>query len=183
MPRLVHFEMNVKDVHKAISFYEDLFGWKFQKWDGPMDYWLIMTGDENEPGIDGGLGYAEEGFPKMVNTINVDDIDAIIKKIEAKGGEIVRPKHAVPYFIPSLFFFFLTSFLLKIFPEPDFGISSTNSTSRIFLYAEILSATHSIISCSDTFPLNSGFRMMKAFGISPISNSIDGLPITAASKT
>ena len=96
MARLVHFEMNVKDVHKAISFYEDVFGWRFQKWDGPMDYWLIMTGDENEPGIDGGLGYAEEGFPKMVNTIDVDDIGVIIKEIESKGGEIVRPKHAVP---------------------------------------------------------------------------------------
>ena len=96
MARLVHFEMNVKDVQKAISFYEDVFGWRFQKWDGPIDYWLIMTGDEDEPGIDGGLGYEEEGFPKMVNTIDVDDIDNIIKKIESKGGEIVRPKHPVP---------------------------------------------------------------------------------------
>ena len=95
MARLVHFEMNVKDVHKTISFYEDVFGWKFQKWDGPMDYWLIMTGDEEEPGIDGGLGYEEEGFPKVVNTIDVGDIDEIIKKIESKGGAIVRPKHAV----------------------------------------------------------------------------------------
>ncbi|MCK4382398.1 MAG: VOC family protein, partial [Candidatus Lokiarchaeota archaeon] len=42
MPRLVHFEMNVKDVHKTIAFYEDVFGWKFQKWDGPIEYWLIM---------------------------------------------------------------------------------------------------------------------------------------------
>ena len=96
MARLVHFEMNVKDVHKTISFYEDVFGWRFQKWDGPMDYWLIMTGDEDEPGIDGGLGYEEEGFPKMVNTIDVNDIDDIIKKIESKGGVIVRAKHAVP---------------------------------------------------------------------------------------
>lgn len=96
MPRLVHFEMNVKDVHKTISFYEDVFGWRFKKWNGPMDYWLIMTGDEEEPGIDGGLGYEEEGFPKVVNTIDVGDIDEIIKKIESKGGAIVRPKHAVP---------------------------------------------------------------------------------------
>jgi len=96
MPRLVHFEMNVKDVHKTIAFYEDCFGWKFQKWDGPMDYWLIMTGDEKEPGIDGGLGYEEEGFPKVVNTIDVDNIDDVIKKIESNQGEIVRPKHAVP---------------------------------------------------------------------------------------
>jgi len=96
MPRLVHFEMNVKDVHKTIAFYEDVFGWKCKKWDGPMDYWLIMTGDEKEPGIDGGLGFEEEGFPKVVNTIDVDNIDDIIKKIESNGGEIVRPKHAVP---------------------------------------------------------------------------------------
>ena len=96
MARLVHFEMNVKDVQKTISFYEEVFGWRFQKWDGPLDYWLIMTGDEDEPGIDGGLGYEEEGFPKVVNTIDVDDIDDIIKKVEYKGGEIVRPKHAVP---------------------------------------------------------------------------------------
>ena len=88
--------MNVKDIQKTISFYEKVFGWKFQKWDGPMDYWLIMTGDEDEPGIDGGLGYEEEGFPKVVNTIDVDDIDEVIKKIENNNGEIVRPKHAVP---------------------------------------------------------------------------------------
>ena len=96
MARLVHFEMNVKDIQKTISFYEDVFGWQFKKWDGPMDYWLIMTGDENEPGIDGGLGYAEEDFPKVVNTIDVDDIDKIVEKIESKGGQIVSPKHAVP---------------------------------------------------------------------------------------
>ena len=39
---------------RAIQFYQTLFGWKFQKWDGPMPYWLISTG-EGEPGINGGL--------------------------------------------------------------------------------------------------------------------------------
>ena len=96
LPRLVHFEMNVKDVHKTIAFYEDVFGWKFEKWDGPMDYWLIMTGDERESGIDGGLGYEEEGFPKVINTIDVKNIDDTIKRIEKNNGEIIRPKHAVP---------------------------------------------------------------------------------------
>jgi predicted enzyme related to lactoylglutathione lyase len=96
MARIVHFEMNVKDVQNTIAFYEEVFGWTFQKWDGPMDYWLVMTGDEEEPGIDGGLGYEEEGFPKVVNTIDVEDIDDVIKKIEKKGGEIMRSKHAVP---------------------------------------------------------------------------------------
>lgn len=96
MARLIHFEMNVKDVKKAMAFYKDVFGWKFQKWDGPMDYWFVMTGDENEPGIDGGLGNAEEGFPKIANTIDVVDIDNVIKKIKNNGGEVIRPKHAIP---------------------------------------------------------------------------------------
>ena len=96
MPKVVHFELNVKDVNKTIKFYEKVFGWKIEKWKRPIDYWLIMTGDENEPGIDGGLGAEEESFPKVVNTIDVDDLDETIKKIEKNGGEIMRPKHAVP---------------------------------------------------------------------------------------
>jgi predicted enzyme related to lactoylglutathione lyase len=55
-----------------------------------------MTGDESEPGIDGGLGNEEEGFPKVVNAIDVDNIDDVIKKIESNGGEIIRPKHVIP---------------------------------------------------------------------------------------
>jgi predicted enzyme related to lactoylglutathione lyase len=96
MPRIVHFELNVKDVDKTIKFYENVFGWKIEKWDGPIDYWLIMTGDKDEAGIDGGLGFEEEGFPRVVNTIKVKDVDEIIKKIEDNDGEIINPKHAVP---------------------------------------------------------------------------------------
>ena len=35
--------------------YGSAFGWAFQKWDGPMDYWIIRTGSADERGIDGGL--------------------------------------------------------------------------------------------------------------------------------
>lgn len=96
MPRVIHFELNVKDVDKALKFYKTVFGWKIEKWEGPIDYWLIMTGEENKPGIDGGLGYEEKDFPKVVNTIDVDNIDEIIKKVEENGGKIIREKHAVP---------------------------------------------------------------------------------------
>jgi len=96
LPRVIHFELNVKDVDKALKFYKTVFGWKIEKWEGPIDYWLIMTGEENKPGIDGGLGYEEKDFPKVVNTIDVDNIDEIIKKVEENGGKIIREKHAVP---------------------------------------------------------------------------------------
>jgi predicted enzyme related to lactoylglutathione lyase len=95
IPRIIHFELNVKNVEKTIKFYQDTFGWKIEKYTGPMDYWLIMSGDENSPGIDGGLSHEEEDFPHVVNTIGVVDVDETIKKIKKNGGKIVRPKHAV----------------------------------------------------------------------------------------
>ena len=50
MPRVIHFEIIAEDVEKAIEFYAKTFGWKIEKWDGPMDYWLIMTGDPEAEG-------------------------------------------------------------------------------------------------------------------------------------
>ena len=89
MPKVVHFEINADDVERAKNFYEQVFDWKIEKWEGPMDYWLIMTGEENAPGIDGGLGFEEEGFPKVVNTIDVENVDEVVKKIQENGGEII----------------------------------------------------------------------------------------------
>jgi len=33
--------------------YQKVFGWEINTWHGPEDYWLIMTGERGEPGIDG----------------------------------------------------------------------------------------------------------------------------------
>src|SRR6266702_4044136 len=39
---LVHFEIPTSDPAKVSQFYEQLFGWKFNKMPaGDMDYWLI----------------------------------------------------------------------------------------------------------------------------------------------
>lgn len=94
--RVVHFELNVKDIKRAIKFYEKTFDWGFVKWEGPTDYWLITTGDESTPGINGGLGEEEKGFPNLVNTINVKNVDQVIQKVKQNGGKIVSEKHAVP---------------------------------------------------------------------------------------
>ena len=55
MPRVVHFEIHAENPDRAIAFYQTVFGWQFQKWAGPMDYWLIKTGSDEERGINGGL--------------------------------------------------------------------------------------------------------------------------------
>ncbi|KKM25017.1 hypothetical protein LCGC14_1599260, partial [marine sediment metagenome] len=54
MNRVIHFELNADDPQRAIEFYEKVFGWNTNKWEGEFDYWLVNTGEEDEPGINGG---------------------------------------------------------------------------------------------------------------------------------
>ena len=96
MPRVIHFEIEADEPQRAIKFYEKIFGWKIEKWKGPMEYWLIKTGKENEPGIDGGLEKRTGGEPSTVNMIDVPSIDEYVKKVEDNGGSIIRHKRAIP---------------------------------------------------------------------------------------
>ena len=96
MPRVVHFDIPADDPERAIKFYEEVFGWKIEKWEGPMEYWLITTGPEDEPGIDGGLGKRATPDTVTENTIDVDSVDDYVVKVEEGGGKVIRPKSAVP---------------------------------------------------------------------------------------
>ncbi len=95
MPRVVHFEVPADNPERAIQFYSDVFGWKFQKWEGPMEYWLVQTGEEQR-GIDGGLMRREHPGAPVVNTIEVASVDEFVRHIELKGGKIVVPKMPIP---------------------------------------------------------------------------------------
>lgn len=95
MPRVVHFEINADDPARAAKFYSGVFGWKINKWDGPMDYWLVDTG-EGDPGINGGVTKRMNPQATSVNTVGVDDLDGFIKKVQAAGGKIVAPKMPIP---------------------------------------------------------------------------------------
>lgn len=103
MGRLMHFELHASDPQKAIAFYSAVFGWNFQPWEGPMEYWLIMTGDPNTPGIDGGLMRRQGPAPPrgsavnaFVCTMSVEDLDATTALVIANGGDIALPKMPVP---------------------------------------------------------------------------------------
>ncbi len=100
MPRVVHFEIHTDEPERAAKFYSDVFGWEIKKWEGPTDYWLVMTG-KNNPGIDGGLvkrGAPAKGDSIMayVCTVDVPSVDEYAEKITAKGGSVAEPKMAVP---------------------------------------------------------------------------------------
>ncbi len=95
MPRVVHFEFYVDDPERAVKFYEEVFGWKIVKWGGPVDYWLVTTGEEDQPGIDGAIARRTNGVTTY-NIIDVPSVDEFIEKIVEAGGKVVMPKQAVP---------------------------------------------------------------------------------------
>jgi uncharacterized protein len=96
LPRPVHFEIPAENPQRAMQFYETLFGWKFQKWEGPMDYWIITTGQAGEPGIDGGLLPRRDPAQPCCNTIAVPNLDESMKKAEEAGGKCCVPKMPIP---------------------------------------------------------------------------------------
>ena len=94
MPRVIHFEISADQPERVSKFYQDVFDWKIKKWEGPVDYWLITTG-EGQPGIDGAIKrrVSDTG---VVNTIEVPSIEAYFKKIIESGGKVVKPKLPIP---------------------------------------------------------------------------------------
>lgn len=95
MPRVVHFEILADDPKRAAKFYEKVFDWKIAKWQGPVDYWLVTTGQDKEPGINGAIMQRMKRGSTW-NTIDVPSLDEYLKKIAQAGGKVVQKKTTVP---------------------------------------------------------------------------------------
>jgi len=95
MPKVIHFEIPAENTKRAVAFYERVFGWKFDKYEG-MKYWLATAGEDKEPGINGAVAEKDAFHPTTINTINVPSFEDAAKRIEATGGKILGPRMAVP---------------------------------------------------------------------------------------
>src|SRR5207247_2761009 len=97
MNTVTHFEIYTDDPQAVQPFYQDVFGWKFNRFEGgPIEYWLVTTGDDKEPGINGGMARPRDGqSPGTLNTIAVTSLDQSMTKIEERGGEICVTKMAI----------------------------------------------------------------------------------------
>ena len=93
--RVVHFEIHAADPDRAERFYRRVFDWEIRRWDGaPVDYRLITTGSDDDPGINGAIverrgrldGKAVTAF---VCTVDVEDLAAVEKAVPEAGGEQV----------------------------------------------------------------------------------------------
>lgn len=99
--RVVHFEIPFDDGDRARSFYADAFGWNVMHMPD-MGYTMVSTGPTDEQGppsepgfINGGMLQREAPVGSPVITVDVEDIDGTLEKIEKLGGTTVIAKQAV----------------------------------------------------------------------------------------
>jgi predicted enzyme related to lactoylglutathione lyase len=97
---LASFAIHVDDVDRARTFYEAVFEWVFEPW-GPPGFYLIHTGDEASPGVQGLMHKrliprAGEGLNGFESTFSVDDVDVIAARVQANGGRITMAKAVIP---------------------------------------------------------------------------------------
>jgi predicted enzyme related to lactoylglutathione lyase len=82
---IVYFEIAGPDSEQLRSFFENVFGWEIN------DSSSIASGSTG--GIRGGI---REDPPDKVLYMGVDDIETVLEKIEANGGNVVLPRTVVP---------------------------------------------------------------------------------------
>jgi predicted enzyme related to lactoylglutathione lyase len=97
---LASFAIHADDVQRCRRFYEAVFGWRFEPW-GPPDFYLVHTGDEQKPGVQGLLHKRQApraaGGPNCFEcTIAVDDLDVVTKAVAEQGGRILMEKAPIP---------------------------------------------------------------------------------------
>ena len=93
MPQpIVHYEIAAKDFANVQSFYEKLFGWKFNSFGPQMAGYHGIDGKQGADfGIDGGIyPITQDGdVPGVRIYANVDSADAYASKVAALGGKVI----------------------------------------------------------------------------------------------
>lgn len=99
MNTIGYFEIQSSQPEREAEFYSKVFGWKFYKEESlPVEYYRIVTNT-----INGGLlkrpaalPPRESGTNAFVNSVEVQDFDAIAELILSNGGIVALPKFAIP---------------------------------------------------------------------------------------
>lgn len=101
---VAHFEIYADDPDRLGRFYTTLFDWSLQPVPG-MDYTWVKTVDTDERGMPTQPGGINGGFMKRppgydtrawVSYVNVESVDATLKRARELGAKVTKEKGAVP---------------------------------------------------------------------------------------
>ena len=91
---VVHWEIAAKDGEKLQGFYTQLFDWKIDV-HPEMNYGMVEAGGEG--GISGGIMGTQGDMPTHLTFyVQVDDLNAYLKKAEELGGKSLVPPTPIP---------------------------------------------------------------------------------------
>ena len=84
----VHVEIPADDTGKATAFWNSLFGWQFQAYEGsPSDYLMTRFSEAS-----GGAVYKPDGATQGMRVyFDVDDINVSAGRVRELGGEAGEP--------------------------------------------------------------------------------------------
>ena len=84
-----YVELPGGDLAKVKTFYGEAFGWRF------LDYGPDYAAVENA-GVDGGFDAATDGVKTPLVVLFATDLEAMLAKVTAAGGQITQPIFAFP---------------------------------------------------------------------------------------
>ncbi len=95
MHRPIHFEILCENPEKIAAFYRDVLGWESASWGEQQTYWVVTTGPDGTPGINGGIMHKH--FPQaVINTVDVASLQEALEKVENAGGKKIHGPNEIP---------------------------------------------------------------------------------------
>lgn len=92
---VVYFEIPVQDMSRAVTFYSKVFGFAFESEVIDHNEMAIFPFSEENSGISGALAKGEIYKPTIDGVLiyfKADDIDTLLERAVANGGEMMYPK-------------------------------------------------------------------------------------------
>jgi uncharacterized protein len=86
--QICYFELLASDMAASSAFYQQLFDWQVHAHGEGGCYSVVKPGG----GIEGGLSLEMPEGNRVTIYIEVEDIEAKLKEIEAAGGKTIHPK-------------------------------------------------------------------------------------------
>lgn len=100
---IIWFEIPADDLARAKKFYNQLFGWKITPFpESPVGQYLHVDTGGADASPDGGMMKRMHPNQAITNYVLVPSVDKAAAKVKKLGGDICKPKTAVPgmgYFV------------------------------------------------------------------------------------
>jgi predicted enzyme related to lactoylglutathione lyase len=99
MNDLAHFAIHADNVNRTKQFYESVFSWKCETYGDAQDFLQIRSAEGKVLGAIQSRRYnpGKRDLLGFECSINVDDVEATARAVEAAGGTILMRKTAIPH--------------------------------------------------------------------------------------